>query len=470
MAEFFDSYIEKQTLSGALQNDTDLEFVINSLAINDFYIETHQYLYNIICRFHHKFFKPINREILAKWLVKYDLKRKSEILILFGEIKALPVDEYLKFYVDELNRLSAKRRLYRVYKKIQEGLESDSEPIEIFSTITTDILKGDSTTNISRTWIFDDPEIRIKQYIDKRDYPEKYCGTLYGIKSLDEITGGMFRQQLYLIFGRTGSGKSRFLFNIGSNAAKAGKKVMYCTIEMPKDMLQHMWESREAKIPLDHILKQQMTPEDEAKYFKFLREQADIKHPFYVVDIPQGATTGIIESEINMFKKIHGKSPDIVLIDYANLIEPVSRYRDRTEKYDHVFRELKEAARGHNTIYYTAAQANREVLKARKAGTEHIAFSDASSHHCDAIFNIFSDDKDEVNHEVHLEVIKGRYHKKGKMSLSWDRDTNHIRDWDDLIKRPVHATTYPNATQSSGQQSIPSGQSADAAVDETSEY
>jgi len=227
---------------------------------------------------------------------------------------------------------------------------------------------------------------------------------------------------------------SRMLFNIGCNAAKVGKKVMYITIEMDAQILQNMWESREAKIPLTDIMRTQLIGYNRRKYLAFLQHQKKVQHPLYLIDVPQGCTTGIIESEILAFEKLHGQTPDLVLIDYANLIRPMSKYKDRAEMYDHVFRELKEGSRAHKTIYYTAAQMNRESLKAKKQGTEHIAFSDAASYHCDSIFRIFADDKDEVNHEVHFEVIKGRYHQGSCVDLYWKRDINWIGSWGNLVK------------------------------------
>lgn len=453
MAEFFNPQIEKQVINGMLQSEQTLEFATNSLNSDSFYVDDHKYLFEIISRFYAKFLKPINREILAKWLIRHDPKRKTEILLLFGTIKALQSDEYLRFYINELNDLAARRKLYNVYKIIQAGLEEDTAPTTIYSEITNNILQNNTLgNNISRKWIFEDSEERIQQYIDRRDHPEKYKGVPYGIKSIDEATGGMYAQQLYLIIGRTGAGKSRFLFNIGCNAAKACKTVMYCTIEMDLKIIQQMWESREAKIPLSNILQQKLTADDEVRYFEFLRTQSEIRHPFYVVDIPQGCTTGIIEAEVNTFTQVHGKPPDIVLIDYANLIQPVSRYKDRAEKYDHVFRELKEASRAHKTVYYTAAQMNRESLKAKRPGTEHVAFSDAATYHCDAIFHIHSDEKDEINQEVHISTVKGRYHRKSDISLSWDRDINHIQDWNDLVGLSNNGTTCSNGWGHSQQQ------------------
>ncbi|KKK50518.1 hypothetical protein LCGC14_3124210, partial [marine sediment metagenome] len=88
-------------------------------------------------------------------------------------------------------------------------------------------------------------------------------------------------------------------------------------------------------------------------------------------------------------------------------------------------------------VYYTAAQMNRESLKASNKGTEHIAFSDAAAYHCDSIFRIFADEKDEVNHEAHYEVIKGRYHQGSCIDLYWKRDINWIGSWSGLVKPPV---------------------------------
>lgn len=473
MAEFYSGQLEKRVLSGLLHNEESLDLAIHLLEEEDFHIGVHRYLFCIISRFYQKFFKPISREILSKWLTKNDSARKSEILLLFGELSALPVDDYLRYYIDELTSLTARRRLYKIYGTIQTGLEDDIDPSDIYSEIATDILRGDASTNVSRKWIFEDTEQRIQDYIDRRDNPEKYRGVPYGIKAIDELTGGMYPQQLYLVIGRTAAGKSRYLFNIGCNAAKAGKNVMYITIEMDLKIIQQMWESREAKIPLSHILQQKLTPAEEQQYFEFLRNQPQLQHPFYVVDIPQGCTTGVIESEVATFIKIHGKPPDIVLADYASLIQPVSKYKDRAEKYDHVFRELKEMSRAHNTILYTAAQMNRESLKAKKTGTEHVAFSDAATHHCDAIFHIYADDKDKINHEVHLDVIKGRYHKEGSINLAWDRDTNHIRDWDDFVKHPTEAVKVSRINEEhQPQQPCPAEKthSTESTVDEDTDY
>ena len=463
MVEFFDSKVEKSLLANILSNPELLESVLSRVSSTDFYAKTYQVLYNIVDRFYHKYYKPITRDILIKWLDKNLLDQKLTIATLFTELQAIGDDGYTQYHVAELRSLVAKRKLYGIYSEIREGLEGDADPDKLYSNITREILTSNSPNMIEVTSVFDKPDERIKGYFDKKDHPEKYVGVPYGIKELDEVTGGMFKQQLYMIMGRTGSGKSRMCFNIACNVAKTGKKVMFCTIEMDAKMIQHMWESREAHIPLTKIIRAELDQEEEQRYITFLQDQKNTKHPFHIVDIPQGCTTGVIESEVISFEKIHGQPPDVVIVDYANLIQPVSKYKDRPEKYDHVFRELHEAARAHNIVYYTAAQQNRDSLKATKVGTEHVAFSDAASYHCDSIFHIFSDEKDEVNGDVQLEVIKGRYHKKGLIRLAWDRDTNRIASWDDSVKFP--GSKDVNNSQDGTGQTSPS-----TILDEDTEY
>ena len=436
MSKFFDTTIERRVVAAMLHNDEALEYIVQNINTEDFENKDVEYLFDIIVRFYRKYYKRITIDILTRWLDKNNPKSKTQVLLLFTEISTLPIDTYYRYYVTELKTFTAKRKLYTIHERITTGLNEDEDPDKLFTDVSRQILVSNTSSFVHRTSVFDDIDERIRLYEDHRDHPEKYRGVQYGIKEIDVLTGGMFTSQLYAIVGRSGSGKSRTIFNIGANIAKTGKSVMYCTIEMEAAIIQYMWESRETRTPLQKILRAQMTEEEELKYTQFIKDSATSKIPFYIVDIPQGCTTGTIDAEVVMFEKIHGKVPDIVLIDYANLINPVSKFRDRAEKYDYLFRELKEGARAHRTIYYTAAQLNRESVKSKEPGTEHIAFSDAISYHCDAIYRVSADKNAEAQKELVFDVVKGRYHEKVSILLCWERDINLINSYSDRIKLP----------------------------------
>ena len=277
MTDIFNNPIaEKKVLASLLIDDIVLDQVINNLKLTDFNTDRHRYMFDIIRRFYRKYYKRLERNILDTWLTKNDPDNKTDILLLYGELHSLGCDKYAKFYIDTLKDCTAKRKLYDVYKEIGAGLENDSDPTEIASSIAQQILTTSTSSIVERTSVFANPDERIRQYIDREQHPEKYQGVAYDIKEIDDLTGGMFAGQLYLIIGRPGSGKSRSLFNIGCNVAKAGKKVMYCTIEMDAKILQNMWESREAKIPLTEIMRTKLTGYNRRKYMAFLQHQKKV--------------------------------------------------------------------------------------------------------------------------------------------------------------------------------------------------
>lgn len=432
---FFDSDVEKRVLAGLLSDDSLMEMIdTRGIEEEDFHVSHLRILFTAIKGFYRKYHRTIDRSILEGWCSKHYPQLKTDLVALFTEIKSIQNAQYAKYYADELKSLATKRSLHAVFKMLKSGLENDTiDPKQLHKDVSQLVLTSTSESDIIRTSVFDNPDQRIAKYIHRRDYPEEYKGVDYGMREVDEVTGGMFPSQLNMVFGRTGAGKSRFLFNVACNAALAGHTTLYFTIEMPQETIQHMWESREIKLPLTKIMRTppQLDKEEEQRYVEYLRTMKTVQHPFHIIDIAQGCTTGLIETEVLRFEKVHNKLPDIVLVDYASLVEPMGRYKEERQKFGNLFKELKEMARAHNIIYYTAAQANRDILKSKKggAGTEHIAFSDAAAHHCDNVFHIHASVEDEIALKVRLGVTKGRYMSKKEVVLHWDRELNYIGDW-----------------------------------------
>lgn len=228
---------------------------------------------------------------------------------------------------------------------------------------------------------------------------------------------------------------SRTLFNIGCNASLAGYPVMYVTVEMEYEVLQFMWESRNAGIAMQDILNGQLTEKEEHQYKKVLKRLGQEKCPFYAVDIARGCSPGRIDHEYAVHTRLYGVPPALILVDYANLLSPDEPSRDRSERYDLVFRELKEVARARHVPILTAAQQNRQSLKARQVGTEHIGLSDMAGAHCDFIlhvmlgYNPLEEAIAQSMRVIFLTYIKARYHKLKRAKLFVDWDTNYLGDW-----------------------------------------
>ena len=451
MVKFNDINIEKTVLVYLLKTDTYIEEAITKITTSTFYEENNRKLFDLVNRYFKKYHKILSRDILERFLKKNEKEFSAELqltlLMLYDEILKIHIDDSgFRFYLNELKELEVKRNLYTVVSEIIDDLSNDKNVVESLSNVTEkilDIKTLDSFEEVIRKPIFgSDTDERWEEYVDKKTYPEKYKGIPYGIDELDQTTGGLFSSKLGFVFGRQKKGKSRFLFNVGCNVADLGQRVMYVTIEMELKMLQTMWESRYTGITFNDIMNAKLTEEEEKIYKNTLEQLKNKECPFYVVDISRGVTPATIDYEIILHQKVFGVKPSVVLIDYANLMNPNERFRDRSEKYDNVFRELKEVARAHKVSILTAAQQNRKSLDSRQdeVDTEHIALSDMAGAHADIIFNIWhgSNPVEEVATQlakrVYLKIVASRYSESKTIELFVDFNVNFMGDLEKLQK------------------------------------
>lgn len=430
--------VEKKILINILHDIEQLNYVINCIGTLDvFTVLAHQRLFNLIYRYHKRYYNILHQHALDTQLRKelYPDKEKNDVMLLFQEAMARTPDTNTRSYIDDLKELRIKNDLRKVFNSLKVGLESETiNPSDVLPELTRKVLQVSqelSDEEVKRTTLFDDVDERWTEYNDREQNPEKYKGTPFGFKEIDEITGGSFKGYIGLVFARSGKGKSRFLYNLGCNAALAGRSVMYITIEMSFTALQDMWTSRQLKIPYNYIVNSSLSPDDKERYNQFLHNPIN-KPPFYIIDSPRGCSPTIVEAELITYERIYGKVPDLVIIDYANLMRPDTQYEKGYEKYDNLLRELKQVARVRQVPIVTAMQQNRESLKVKEVGLEHIGLSDRAADHCDFILHLKRDDADDINKTLHIRFVKARYNKLISCTLYADFSINYISDWEKL--------------------------------------
>ena len=91
--------------------------------------------------------------------------------------------------------------------------------------------------------------------IDSRGEPGSAADTVpTGFASVDRMLGGGIRRQdLVIVSGDVGSGKSSFALGIALRSAKAGTAVTYLSGEMSEARLMERALSLEARVPVDQL-------------------------------------------------------------------------------------------------------------------------------------------------------------------------------------------------------------------------
>ena len=190
-----------------------------------------------------------------------------------------------------------------------------------------------------------------KRYIDDKRNPLKT-----GFDLIDEITdGGLGAGDLGVLLGSKGSGKSWFLVNTAANALKQGKFVVYYTLELLDTYVAKRFDTLFTGIT-PSSLKYHL--DDVKEVVKALNPESQLLTQYYP---PRSASALTIESNLQLINLMHKRKPDLILVDYADLLRPSyldSRLRT-DENLSNIYTELKGIAGKFECPLYTVSQVNR---------------------------------------------------------------------------------------------------------------
>jgi replicative DNA helicase len=160
-------------------------------------------------------------------------------------------------------------------------------------------------------------------------------GIKFGLEWLDKITKGSKPAQLIVLGGRPGMGKTAAGLTFAVNAANAGKKVLFFSLEMSRDELMQRVFSR---------LSRQAVHSGEVRDHEALERAAEeaAKLPLFIDDAA-GITALDIAARASTFQRKNGL--DLVVIDYLGLIKATDTRAQKVHQVEEVTQALKGLAK-----------------------------------------------------------------------------------------------------------------------------
>lgn len=233
-------------------------------------------------------------------------------------------------------------------------------------------------------------EIRKELLLRKSD---QGSGILTGLKKLDEVTGGLHRQQMCTIIARTGVGKSWLNLLFVKSAVLQGKKVILYPLEMSLfETAARLYTLFSADIHgQQKVIKNfdiMSGKVDRRKIVRFMNTLEDrFPGQLYVADVGRlmdPYTNERIEAEVEAYQ------PDLFWVDYLTLLKVTSGNKNENEASGirRLSKGIKMTATRRNVVGGCSAQVNREGIRAG-AGLiprlEHIAYGDSIGHDSDLV-------------------------------------------------------------------------------------
>lgn len=184
-------------------------------------------------------------------------------------------------------------------------------------------------------------------------------GVPTGFYDLDKRTTGFHGNELIIIAGRPGMGKSALAINMATNMAVNFKKsVALFNLEMGSTQIVNRMLSSVGQINSQKLRTGKLDHTDWKKYNETLSLLADTK--FYIDDTP-GITVSEIRSKCRRLKN-SDKGLDCIIIDYLQLISSSNKYSgQRTNEVSEISRDLKKLAMELEVPVIALAQLSRGV-------------------------------------------------------------------------------------------------------------
>ncbi len=196
--------------------------------------------------------------------------------------------------------------------------------------------------------------------------------------------GPFMRGDFFAIMGAMKRGKTHYLWHTGYRAMLNGLRVLFISLEMSEQqMLRRMWQTMVGQ-PIDNSMIKIPYFDDSRKLkeIKFKERKVNAidlseiegKQRFYrqivrtgdirLVTYPSyGASVKDIETELINLEYYENFVPDVVVVDYADLLRPISERMDYRHQIDSTWKSLRGMAQERSILVVTGSQTGRRGME-----------------------------------------------------------------------------------------------------------
>jgi archaellum biogenesis ATPase FlaH len=328
-------------------------------------------------------------------------------------------DEHTSWFLEEFEGFTKQKELERAILKAADMLEKgDFDPVE---KIIKDAVQISLTKDLGTDY-FEDPISRLSRIKNNNGQ------TSTGWKTLDQkLYGGFNRGELNIFAGGSGSGKSLFMQNIACNWILAGLNGVYITLELSEDLTAMRIDGMLTNTPSRNIFKNMEDIEVKVKMLGKKSGKLQIKY------MPAQSNINDVRSYIKELQIRSGRRVDFVMIDYLDLLMPVSTRvspSDLFVKDKYVSEEIRNFAKEMDILLVTASQLNRASVEEVEFDHSHISGGISKINTADNLFGIFTSRSMREHGKYQLQLMKTRSSSGvgQKIELEFDIDSLRIRD------------------------------------------
>lgn len=311
--------------------------------------------------------KTIVRTGLDSYPEHIKVRTRDFLASILVESRGIESEEFVKeTSLDFCRKQKLKEALIQSVKLINKS------SFDEVSKVINDALKLGTDNNLGYDYLMDFEE----RFQEKNRSPVST-----GWPEIDGLCkGGLGSGELGVVIAPTGAGKSMVLAHLGAEALKLGKTVVHYTLELADTVVANRYDSCITKVALSDL-----------RNFKekVYDELSNLPGKLIVKEYPtRSASIQTIKSHLEKMKT-HGHEPDLIIVDYADLLKPTTFLKDeKRHQLESIYEELRGLSQIHKCPLWTASQTNRSGLNAEVITMEAISEAFNKCFVADFIFSL----------------------------------------------------------------------------------
>lgn len=364
-----------------------------------------------------EFFESESNQWIVEVIVKY-----------FQEYGSIPTLDVFKIKVQDVDREVLKTAIIEGLKDAYKYLESDDLEFvkeEVLNFCKNQSIKGAilESVELLRKGEYE----AIKKSIDtamkagaNRDigyefmkgiqarYTENVRNTIPTCWPLiNDLAGGGFGSgELVIFVAPPGIGKSTAMMNIGAAAVQKGLNVVHYTMELSEAYTAQRYDAIITGIATQNLKYHLDEVESELKK----RVNGSLTIKYYPT---KTASVNTLKAHLDQMILL-GTKPDLIIIDYADLLRGTGRTRDKLhEDLEIVYEEMRGMAGEYGIPVFSASQSNRSSAESEIVTGDQIASSFAKVMVADFIISLSRKVTDKIAGTGRFFIIKNRFGPDG---------------------------------------------------------
>jgi|TARA_B110000908_G_scaffold172308_1_gene238951 hypothetical protein len=356
--------------------------------------EANQFIIGVVMDYFQEFKDAPTMEVFKVKLDELD----NDLLV--QTIKSHLKDVYLQFEATDLEFIKGKTLDFCKNQALKKAIVESVELLQVgeFDQIKVKIdeaMKAGVEKNLGHDYN-DEVEIR---------YQESSRSPIStGWDVIDDLAdGGLGKGELGVMVAPAGIGKSWALINVGANAVKAGLNVIHYTLELNEHYVGMRYDAVFTGIANQDLRYHQ---DDVKKMVDSLDGSLTIK--YYPT---KGAGITTLAAHLERCR-INDKKPDLIIVDYADLLRGV-RGLEKRHELGNIYEDLRGMAGEYQIPIWTASQANRSALQEDVIQADKIAEDYSKIMTADFVISLSRKIEDKVAGTGRWHIIKNRFGPDG---------------------------------------------------------